>query len=575
MTRSAEGESFLRGLFVGDISPHRLPAIEPLPKEREETLEMVLESVRRFLGEHAEQYRSFDVAGAQPAEYLTELAELGLFGLVVPEEHGGFGCSAREYARVLEEVSRVDASTSLTLGAHSSIGMKGILLFGTEEQKARYLPKLATGELRAAFCLTEAGSGSDAASITTRAQQQADGSWVVSGEKIWITNGSFAELFTVFARTGEGEGEITAFIVERSFGGVSSGPKEDKMGIRASATCTIRFDEVRVPSENVLGQPGGGFKIAMAILNNGRTGLGGGCIGAMKRCIELATAHANQRKQFGRTLSSFGLIQDKLAQMAVLCYATESVVQRVASLIDSGSEDFSLEAAVSKVFGTEALWRVADEALQIAGGNGFMREYPFERIVRDSRINRIFEGTNEILRLYIGLAGAKESGKYLERLGQGVGSILSEPTAAVMAVGDYAAKRIVEYLPQMADGGALEEGELAPLFRILAKYSAAFAHSLDGAVRLHRRKIAEEQLIVKRLGDCAIDLYVGWCVLVRVAQERAQNAPNATEATAIATVFIHDLKRRVNQNIRRITTNEDREIARIAASVIARGGMGS
>lgn len=575
MTRSAEGESFLRGLFVGDISPHRLPAIEPLPKEREETLEMVLESVRRFLGEHAEQYRSFDVAGAQPAEYLTELAELGLFGLVVPEENGGFGCSAREYARVLEEVSRVDASTSLTLGAHSSIGMKGILLFGTEEQKARYLPKLATGELRAAFCLTEAGSGSDAASITTRAQQQADGSWVVSGEKIWITNGSFAELFTVFARTGEGEGEITAFIVERSFGGVSSGPKEDKMGIRASATCTIRFDEVRVPSENVLGQPGGGFKIAMAILNNGRTGLGGGCIGAMKRCIELATAHANQRKQFGRTLSSFGLIQDKLAQMAVLCYATESVVQRVASLIDSGSEDFSLEAAVSKVFGTEALWRVADEALQIAGGNGFMREYPFERIVRDSRINRIFEGTNEILRLYIGLAGAKESGKYLERLGQGVGSILSEPTAAVMAVGDYAAKRIVEYLPQMAEGGALEEGELAPLFRILAKYSAAFAHSLDGAVRLHRRKIAEEQLIVKRLADCAIDLYVGWCVLVRVAQERAQNAPNATEATAIATVFIHDLKRRVNQNIRRITTNEDREIARIAASVIARGGMGS
>lgn len=575
MTRSAEGESFLRGLFVGDISPHRLPAIEPLPKEREETLEMVLESVRRFLGEHAEQYRSFDVAGAQPAEYLTELAELGLFGLVVPEEHGGFGCSAREYARVLEEVSRVDASTSLTLGAHSSIGMKGILLFGTEEQKARYLPKLATGELRAAFCLTEAGSGSDAASISTRAQQQADGSWVVSGEKIWITNGSFAELFTVFARTGEGEGEITAFIVERSFGGVSSGPKEDKMGIRASATCTMRFDEVRVPAENVLGSPGGGFKIAMAILNNGRTGLGGGCIGAMKRCIELATAHANQRKQFGRTLSSFGLIQDKLARMAVLCYATESVVQRVASLIDSGSEDFSLEAAVSKVFGTEALWRVADEALQIAGGNGFMREYPFERIVRDSRINRIFEGTNEILRLYIGLAGAKESGKYLERLGQGVGSILSEPTAAVMAVGDYAAKRIVEYLPQMAEGGALEEGELAPLFRILAKYSAAFAHSLDGAVRLHRRKIAEEQLIVKRLADCAIDLYVGWCLLVRVAQERAQNAPNATEATAIATVFIHDLKRRVNQNIRRITTNEDRDVARIAASVIARGGMGS
>jgi alkylation response protein AidB-like acyl-CoA dehydrogenase len=244
----------------------------------------------------------------------------------------------------------------------------------------------------------------------------------------------------------------------------------------------------------------------------------------------------------------------------------------VATLIDSGSEDFSLEAAVSKVFGTEALWRVADEALQIAGGNGFMREYPFERIVRDSRINRIFEGTNEILRLYIGLSGAKEAGKYLERLGQGVGSILSEPSAAVMAMGDYAAKRIVEYLPQVAQGGVLEEGELAPLFRILTKYSAAFAHSLDGSVRLHRRKIAEEQLAVKRLADCAIDLYVGWCVLVRVANERSIGASTAGDATALATVLIHDIKRRVNQNIRRLTTNEDGDTAKIASAVIAHGG---
>lgn len=572
MSKATDSESFLRGLFIGDVSLQRILPIGSLPKEREETVGMVLDSVRRFLAEHGESYRCFDVEGAQPDEYIAELAELGLFGLVIPEEYGGFGCSAREYARVLEEVSRVDASTSLTLGAHSSIGMKGILLFGSDDQKARYLPRLATGEFRAAFCLTEAGSGSDAASISTKAQRQSDGSWLLTGEKIWITNGSFAEVFTVFARTGDGEGEITAFIVERSFGGVSSGPKEDKMGIRASATCSVRFDAVRVPPENVLGAPGGGFKIAMAILNNGRTGLGGGCVGAMKRCIELATAHANQRKQFGQPLSSFGLIQDKIAQMTALCYATEAVVQRVATLIDSGSEDFSLEAAVSKVFGTEALWRVADEALQIAGGNGFMREYSFERIVRDSRINRIFEGTNEILRLYIGLSGAKEAGKYLERLGQGVGSILSEPSAAVMAMGDYAAKRIVEYLPQVAQGGVLEEGELAPLFRILTKYSAAFAHSLDGAVRLHRRKIAEEQLTVKRLADCAIDLYVGWCVLVRVAHERSIGALASAEATALATLIIHDLKRRVNQNIRRITSNEDGETAKIAAAVIARGG---
>lgn len=573
MTIERREGSFLRGLFIGDLSFGRLCRIPPLSADRQETLSMILDSVRRFLAEHGEQFRNFDREGAQPDEYVAALAELGLFGLIVPEEHGGLGCSAREYARVLEEISRADASTSLTLGAHSSIGMKGVLLFGTDEQKARYLPALATGEKRAAFCLTEAGSGSDAASITTRAQKQPDGSWLLTGEKIWITNGSFAELFTVFARSGDTEGDITAFIVERSFGGVSSGPKEDKMGIRASATCSVRFDSVRVPAENVLGAPGGGFKIAMAILNNGRTGLGGGCVGAMKRCIELATAHAVQRKQFGRPLSSFGLIQDKLARMAVLCYATEAVVQRVAHLIDSGEEDFSLEAAVSKVFGTEALWSVADEALQIAGGNGFMREYPFERIVRDSRINRIFEGTNEILRLYVGLTGAKEAGSYLERIGHGVGAAFSEPSAAMSAITDYASKRIVQYVPQMAQGGHLEEGELAPLFRILAKYSAAFARGVDASVRRYRRGIAEEQLVVKRLADCAIDLFVGWCVLSRVDAELAAKAPTAPQAVKLATIFIHDLKRRVNQNLRRIIHNEDDNVRALAAAVIERGGF--
>jgi acyl-CoA dehydrogenase family protein 9 len=564
--------SFLRGLFIGDISMERLPSIPALSNERGEILSMILDSVRKFLASHHEQFREFDRKGAQPDEYVTALAELGLFGLIIPEEHGGLGCSAREYARVLEEISRQDASTSLTVGAHSSIGMKGILLFGSVEQKERYLPKLASGEYRAAFCLTEAGSGSDAASITTRAHRQDDGSWVLTGEKIWITNGSFAEIFTVFAKSGDAEGDITAFIVERAFPGVSSGPKEDKMGIRASATCSVRFDGVRIPAENVLGAPGGGFKIAMAILNNGRTGLGGGCVGAMKRCIEMATAHAVQRKQFGRPIASFALIQEKLAHMTALCYATEAVVDRVAFLIDSNEEDFSLEAASSKVFGTESLWRVADEALQIAGGNGFMREYPFERIVRDSRINRIFEGTNEILRLYVGLTGAKEAGSYLERVGQGVGSLFSEPSAAMSVVTDYASKRLVEYIPGMAHGGQFEEGELAPHFRILAKYSAAFAHGVDSSVRHHRRGIAEQQLVVKRLAECAIDLFVGWCVLSRVDNELRTKSPNAHHGVAVATVLINEIKRRVNQNIRRLSRNEDIQVAGIGAAVVEKGG---
>ena len=265
-----------KGLFMGEFRDSRLFPFPKISAAERETLSMVIESIDRFMAGKDAQFRSFDENGAQTAEYLEELKALGLFSLIIPAEHEGLGLSNSGYSRVLQQTSRYDGSTSLTIGAHSSIGMKALLLFGTDGQKARYLPRLASGELIAAFCLTESGSGSDAASVKTYATKNADGSWSLTGEKIWITNGGTAGFFTVFAKTESDGGRMTAFIVERDWQGVSSGPKEDKMGIRASCTTTVRFDSVKVPADCVLGEEGKGFKVAMAVLNNGRTGLGGG-----------------------------------------------------------------------------------------------------------------------------------------------------------------------------------------------------------------------------------------------------------------------------------------------------------
>ncbi|HVI95866.1 MAG TPA: acyl-CoA dehydrogenase family protein, partial [Anaeromyxobacter sp.] len=408
--------SFMRSLCMGEIEEEiLLPYPEPKPAEKE-TLAAVFQTLRSMLGSREKEFRAWDTAGEFPASFVDELREAGLFSLVIPEAHGGLGLGASAYSRVVQELGKYDASTAVTVGAHSSIGMRGLLLFGTDEQRARYLPRLATGELVAAFCLTEPGAGSDAAGIKTTGVRDGD-DWILNGEKLWITNGGIADFFTVFAKTSlEGRGHITAFIVTRDMKGVTTGPHEDKMGIRASSTTTVVLEDVRVPAANVLGEVGKGFKVAMRILNAGRTGLGGGSVGGMKRLIELSVGQARDRVQFGQPIATYATIQQKIGQMVIDCYAAESVVNLVAGLVDRGFEDYAVEAAISKVFSTEALWRTADEALQIAAGQGYMREMPYERVLRDSRINRIFEGTNEILRLFIALTAMQDVAEELKDL---------------------------------------------------------------------------------------------------------------------------------------------------------------
>lgn len=392
--------SFVRSMCIGDIEEGILFPFPKLAEPEKEILRSINTSVAPWLKAKESQFRKWDKDGEFPEGLVDEIKQMGLFGLIIPEEFGGMGLSTLAYQRVIAELAKYDGSVLITIAAHSSIGMKGLLMFGTAEQKQRYLPKLATGELIAAYCLTEAGAGSDAASIKTKAVKDGD-SWILNGEKIWITNGGIANFFTVFAVTDTAAGKITSFIVTRDMPGVTTGPHEDKMGLRANSTTTVNFENVRVPQENILGEVGKGFKTAVKVLNHGRSGgLGGGCVGGMKHLIELATKQANVRKQFGQSVSEFGLVKKKIGQMGVDCYATESVVSMVSGLVDAGYEDYAVEAAISKVFASEALWRCSDEALQIAGGNGFMRDYPYEHILRDARVNRIFEGTNEVLTLF-------------------------------------------------------------------------------------------------------------------------------------------------------------------------------
>ena len=570
---SAEAERDLdlspaKGLFCGEIIQSCFWPFPEITNEQKEMLGMVLDSVDRFLEDKQENFRQWDEAGEQPEEFIQGLRDLGLFGLIIPEEHGGIGLSNTGYSRVLQQSSRYDSSVSLTIGAHSSIGMKGLLLFGTDAQKERYLPRLASGEMIAAYCLTESGSGSDAASIKTRATRNSNGGWTLNGEKIWITNGGIADFYTVFARTDSDAGKLSAFIVERDSPGVNIGLKEDKLGIRSSSTTTVSFADVEIPAENLLGEEGKGFKIAMAILNNGRTGLSGGAVGGMKTCIALASKQAVERKQFGRSIAEFGLIKKKIAEMTVDCFAAESAVRMVSHYIDSGYTDYSVEAAISKVFASEAMFRAANESLQIAAGNGFMKEFPYERIMRDSRILTIFEGTSEILRLFIALSGMKDAGVLLQELKSATDDIFNNPIKGFGLLSDYAGRRIthltslgqdriIAAVPEVLRDDAL----------VFEKYTLELARMTDVLLRRHGKSIIEKQFALQRAADVVIDLFVGLSVLSRVSAMTPDDSEQYQQALSIAHIFSQRAKRRMNRNLRAMLRNED-EAAKSLAEYI-------
>jgi acyl-CoA dehydrogenase family member 9 len=438
------------------------------------------------------------------------------------------------------------------------------------EQKQAALPKLASGEWIGCYGLTEPNAGSDAASMETMATE-ADGGYRLNGEKIWITNGGIAGFYTVFAKTqdprAEGKASMTAFAITRDLPGVSAGPHEDKMGIRASNTTSVAFQDVKVPDDHVLGEVGKGFKAAMRILNAGRTGLGGGCVGGMKRLISLASKQAKERRQFGRPIAEFGLVKQKVGEMVVDCYVAESLVRMVAGLIDQGYQDYAVEAAISKVFATEALSRVADEALQIAGGNGYMKEFPYERAVRDARINRIFEGTNEILRLFIALTAMNDVGTQLKELARSLKGVFADPIKGFGVMSEYALKQasLMTGLVGEKRGFTLLNPALKAEAEVFEQSTRDLGAAADRILRKHGKNIIEKQFATRRLADILIDLYATACVLSRVnAAVEEKGEAGAARELEILRVFAGRARRRIRFNINRIDDNDDEMVKSLA-----------
>jgi acyl-CoA dehydrogenase family protein 9 len=573
--------SFGKALFFGEILEDQLFPYPEMPRDQAELVGPICDSIDKYMA--GIDTRKLDHEGDLPAELLQSLKEMGLFGVLVPEEHGGLGLSNTGYARVMQQIASWDASIAVTLGAHASIGFKGLLLFGSDQQKKRYLPRLATGEMIAAFCLTEPGSGSDAFSIKTKARREGD-FFILDGQKLWITNGGIADFYTVFAKTtpdtAEQKGKITAFMVTRDLGGITHGPHEDKMGIRASNTTAVFFDNVRVPAANVLGEEGKGFKVAMSILNHGRTGLGAGAVGGQRRLLQLAVAHATERKQFGRPIASFAKVKEKLGRMATNLYVSESLVYLVSATIDRGGAEYSIEGAATKVFNSEAVCSAADEALQIAGGMGYMREQPYERAVRDARINRIFEGTNEILRQYVGLTGLQKPGEYLKGLGKELANAMRDPIKSFGLLRDYAVRKARQSVPmQTVPYGrnpqvtkahhALQE-QVIYLEDAVQSLSALCESSL----RKHGGNIIKQQILVSRIADIAIDLLALSATLARTSRIIEQRGlEKARNEISMSYTFYSDARTRIRSNLRASTGhNNDESIQDVAAAAIAAGG---
>lgn len=373
-----------------------------------EEQQMLREMVRDFTNNEIKPIaKKIDEEEKIPPELIKKIADLGLLGASFPVEYGGGGFGEIGYCIIQEEISRGCSSTATFIGAHQSIGTNAIYLGGSEELKQKYVVPLAQGKMIAAFCLTESQAGSDSFNIKTKAQLEGD-YYILNGEKLWITNGGIADVLSVFARTEKG---ISAFVVETKWEGVKIGPAEKKMGIRGSTTNPISFENVKVPKENLIGQEGRGFLLAMKTLDAGRLGLGAACVGSAKELLELSTKYAKERIQFDQPISNFQAIQFMLAEMTTLIYAMESMVYRTAAKYDKG-ENVTREAAMVKLFCSEALDKIVDYAVQIHGGMGYSRELPIERMYRDARINRIFEGTNEIQKGIIARDIIKKNGKF-------------------------------------------------------------------------------------------------------------------------------------------------------------------
>lgn len=562
-------ESFAKSLFSGLIVDAGIfPFPEPSRAEADQ-LHGLFEALRKIAAQHVDG-AAIDRAGAVPEPVLAALRELGLFGLLVPKVHGGLGLSTTSAARVVQEVAWHDPALGMMLASHQSPSVNGILRLASEELKAQHLPRLAKGTSLAAFALTEEGAGSDAAGIQTRADPTEDG-YLLRGEKIWVTNGQLADVFVVFARTSPAEDgakpRLTAFLVEKSER-VHVGPNEPKLGVRGLSTPRVRFDDVRVPKTAVLGEVGRGFKVATELLTHGRLGLAASCVGMSKRLLRMTVERSLERKAFGRTLSEFGLTKDKIAFMTAELFALESATYLTTGLVDAGRTDYAVESAICKVLASETLWRIANEATQVAAGSGYA-DSAWERLFRDARVHLVNQGTNEILRCFIALSGMQSQGKRNEE----VGRAMREPIKGFGLLSDLATRTRSALFPERRERLGRASAVLSRETVLFEEHTDNLARNADKVLMRHGKNIAEMQYAQRRIADVAIDLYALAAVIARTTRAiERRGEEGARREIDLTSIFASAAEKRLAENVAAFDKNDDELRKAVASKTCADGG---
>jgi alkylation response protein AidB-like acyl-CoA dehydrogenase len=562
--------SFGKSLFCGEIHEEIVFPYPKPPEAEEQKVRLLINSLREFAADSIDP-RKIEEQRWIGDDVIAGLGERGLCGLYVPERYGGQGLSQTGYCRVFETFAQIDATVSVVMGVHQSIGMKGIVLFGSDQQKERFLPDLAAGRKLAGFALTEPNAGSDAYNIESRAVRESDGSWRLNGEKCYIGNAGKGSVFVTFARTEiDGRDRHTAFILEKGMKGFEAGTRYDTMGLRGNDLRPLYFKDVRIPAENVLGEPGEGFRIAMHILNNGRLSLGTGSVGAAKWLLDESIDHVNTRRQFGRPLADFELVQEKIGWMVSYLFGLESMAYLTTGLVDAGVPDYSIESAICKVSGTEFLWYQANRALQLKGGAGYMRDQPYEKVLRDIRIFPIFEGANDVLRAFIALSGMKPLS---ERLAGLANINFSDPIGSLGVLVDYVGERIQrEVRPDRLTRAHTELSESAGSVSDQVKRLREACESL---LRTERKGVMERQFQQKRLADAVADIYAQIAVLSRVTSIFEQHGVElSAQELYIADTFCTRAAGRVRSRFDQLERNDDERIAAIAKLAYKRGSYG-
>src|SRR5438309_3257306 len=564
---------FAKGLFQGHFVADWVMPYPRIPAAQQTELDEALSELQQFLDEHLDP-GEIDRKADIPRSVIDGLGRVGVLGMTAPKEYGGRGFSQMANCKILEEIGRRCASTSVFVNAHHSIGIRALLLFGTHEQKQRWLPKLSSGEQLGSFALTEKEAGSDAANVQMTATPSADGShFILNGEKRYITNAAIAHVLTVMARTPvpgkEGKTAITAFLVTPDMPGFEIlEARMPKMGIRGTATGRFAMSDVKVPKENILGPPGKGLKVALTVLDFGRTTFGACCTGAAKTCLTLAVKHANTRKQFNKTLGHFHLVKEKIARIAADAYAMEAMTTITASLIDRGLEDYMLETAMLKVFTTERLWECINDAFQIYGGSAYFVDLPLERMLRDARINQIGEGANEVLTSFIALVGMRGPGMEFKE----IYDTMLKPSRAGIGKAWTAGMHRLGAAVRIPDV-PVRSSEVRSFANQLGRLIWRFNLAVNRALLVYREPILDMQLVQERIAGAAMDLFASTCVLSRWDSElqfARRNGDSAPQTNDAADLFLRQSFRRIRGFLAGLKNNDDKELIATANSVLGK-----